>query len=80
MLSRARIIKPHSSDTKDQEIADFVGDVLGKIPRLEDALRSLLLCVPYGISVEEIMWRQKTAGGDNRTRLHEYRPVMERSF
>lgn len=48
---------PYSDDTKDQEIASFVGDILYNLQDFEDALLDLLDAIGKGFSVTEIMWQ-----------------------
>lgn len=49
-------IIPYSDEERDQEIAQFVGDVLYNLQDLEDALLDLLDAIGKGFAVSEIMW------------------------
>lgn len=49
-------ILPYSDDERDQEIAQFIGDILYNLQDFEDALLDLLDAIGKGFSVTEIMW------------------------
>lgn len=47
---------PYSDETRDQEIAKFVGDILYNLQDFEDTLLDLLDAIGKGFAVSEIMW------------------------
>lgn len=49
-------IIPYSDEARDQEIAEFIGDILYNLQDFEDALLDLLDAIGKGFAVSEIMW------------------------
>lgn len=49
-------ILPYSDETRDRQIAEFIGDILNNHQDFEDATQDLLDAIGKGVSVVEIMW------------------------
>ena len=52
---------PYSDEARDQEISQFVGDILYNLQDFEDALLDLLDAIGKGFAVSEIMWAIENA-------------------
>jgi phage gp29-like protein len=56
VIGQECMIKPADESQGATEIAEFVEDVLERIPNWHDSLYSMLDAAPYGLSIHEIIW------------------------
>jgi phage gp29-like protein len=78
VLSKDYEVLPYSKSPEDQQISEFVGEVVYAIPDLEEALLDLLDAVGKGFALSELIW--EVAGGRAQVTELKWIPQKKATF